>query len=144
MCGYVELQVTTNFTFLRGASHPEELAQAAAHLGHAAVAITDRNTLAGVVRAHVAAKQAGIRLVVGAHLACEDGPPLLCLPTDRAAYARLTRLLTLGKRAGREGPVPAVPRRCRFVWRGAAVHRPPARCARRGFRQSPQGIRRRL
>ena len=98
MCGYVELQVTTNFTFLRGASHPEELAQAAAHLGHAAVAITDRNTLAGVVRAHVAAKQAGIRLVVGAHLACEDGPPLLCLPTDRAAYARLTRLLTLGKR----------------------------------------------
>ena len=98
MCGYVELQVTTNFTFLRGASHPEELAQAAAHLGHAAVAITDRNTLAGVVRAHVAAKQAGIRLVVGAHLACEDGPPLLCLPTNRAAYARLTRLLTLGKR----------------------------------------------
>ena len=98
MTDYVELQVTTNFTFLRGASHPEELAQAAAHLGHAAVAITDRNTLAGVVRAHVAAKQAGIRLVVGVRLDCEDGPPLLCLPTDRAAYARLTRLLTLGKR----------------------------------------------
>ena len=111
--GYVELQVTTNFTFLRGASHPEELVRAAAALGHPAVAITDRNTLAGVVRAHVAAKEvaaeavtakeAAIRLIVGVRLDCVDGPSLICLPTDRAAYARLTRLLTLGKRRVEKG-----------------------------------------
>ena len=93
---YAELQVTSNFTFLRGASHPEELVETAAQLGHAAVAITDCNSVAGVVRAHVAAKAAGIRLVVGVRLAFTDGPGLLCFPTDRRAYGRLTRLLTTG------------------------------------------------
>jgi len=61
---YAELQVTTNFSFLCGGSHPEELVMRAAELGHAAVAVTDRNSLAGVVRAHVAAKRAGIKLLV--------------------------------------------------------------------------------
>ncbi|WP_316976684.1 error-prone DNA polymerase [Shumkonia mesophila] len=100
---YAELQVTSNYSFLRGASHPEELVFAAAALGHAAIAITDRNSLAGVVRAHAAAKKAGIRLVVGARLDLTDGPSLLCLPTDRAAYGRLARLLTVGKRRAVKG-----------------------------------------
>ncbi len=96
---YIELQVTTNFSFLRGASHPDELVLTAAALGHPAIAVTDRNSLAGVVRAHDAAKQLGIRLVVGARLDFSDGKPsVLCWPSDRAAYGRLCRLLTLGKR----------------------------------------------
>jgi error-prone DNA polymerase len=95
--GYVELQVTTNYSFLRGASHPAEFAGQAAALGHPAIAVTDRNTLAGVVRAHAGAKGAGIRLVVGCRLDLDDHPSVLCLPTDRAAYGRLSRLLTLGK-----------------------------------------------
>ena len=100
---YAELQITTNFTFLRGASHPEEMAGEAAALGLAAVAVTDCNTLAGVVRAHVAARKAGIRLIVGARLDFTDAPSLLCLPTDRAAYGRLSRLLTLGRRRAPKG-----------------------------------------
>ena len=101
---YAELQVATNYSFLRGASHPEELVLAAAALGHAAIAITDRNSLAGIVRAHVAAKQAGIPLIVGARLDfADDTPSLLCLPTDRAAYGRLSQLLTRGKRRAMKG-----------------------------------------
>ncbi len=100
---YAELQVSSNFSFLRGASHPEELAETAAALGHAALAITDRNSLAGMVRAHVAAKRAGIRLVVGARLDPTDGMSLLIFPTDRAAYGRLARLLTLGNRRAEKG-----------------------------------------
>ncbi len=100
---YAELQATSNYTFLEGASHPDELAVTAAALGLAAVAITDRNTLAGVVRAHVAAKSAGIRLVVGTRLDLGDGTGLLCFPTDRAAYGRLCRLLTLGRRRAPKG-----------------------------------------
>ena len=103
MTKYAELQVTTNYSFLRGASHPDELMLTAAALGMDAIAVTDRNSLAGVVRAHVAAKQAGIRLVVGARLDLTDGPSLLCFPTDRAAYGRLSRLLTLGKRRAPKG-----------------------------------------
>src|SRR5438094_2757997 len=100
---YAELQVTTNFSFLRGASHPDELVLTAAALGHQAIAITDRNSFAGVVRAHHAAKQVGIRLVVGCRLDLRDGASLLAYPTDRAAYGRLTRLLTLGKRRAPKG-----------------------------------------
>ncbi|MCZ6849076.1 MAG: error-prone DNA polymerase [Alphaproteobacteria bacterium] len=100
---YVELAVTSNFSFLRGASHPEELVDRAAALGHKAIGITDRQTLAGAVRAHVAAKAAGIRLAVGCRLVPEDGPELLVYPRDRAAYGRLTRTLTLGKRRAEKG-----------------------------------------
>ena len=98
MTDYVELQVTSNFSFLRGASHPEELVAEAVRLGHRAIAIADRNTLAGVVRAHKAAEEHECRLVVGCRLDLQDRPSLLCFPQDRAAYARLCRLLTLGKR----------------------------------------------
>ncbi len=105
---YVPLEVTSNYSFLRSGSHPEELVMGAAALGLPAVAIADRNSLAGVVRAHVAvkelaAKQAGIQLLVGARLIPEDGPEVLCFPADRAAYGRLCRLLTLGKRRAEKG-----------------------------------------
>ena len=100
---YAELQVTTNFTFLRGASHPGELVRAAAALGLHAIAVTDRNTLAGVVRAHAAARETGIRLVVGARLDFADAPGMLCLPRDRIAYGRLSQLLTIGRRRAPKG-----------------------------------------
>ncbi|HWK33284.1 MAG TPA: PHP domain-containing protein, partial [Hyphomicrobium sp.] len=100
---YAELQVTTNFSFLRGASHAWELVEQAAALGLSAIAVTDRNTLAGVVRAHIAAKQWGVKLIVGARLDLEDAPSLLCLPRDRAAYGRLSRLLSLGQGRAEKG-----------------------------------------
>ena len=100
---YAELQVTTNFTFLRGASHPGELVRAAAALGLHAIAVTDRNTLAGAVRAHAAARETGIRLVVGARLDFADAPGMLCLPRDRSAYGRLSQLLTIGRRRAPKG-----------------------------------------
>jgi error-prone DNA polymerase len=103
MPDYAELQTTSNFSFLRGASHPQELAIAAAALGLSAFALTDRNSLAGVVRAHGAAKAAGVRFVVGARLDLRDAPSLLVYPTDRAAYGRLSRLLTLGRRRAPKG-----------------------------------------
>lgn len=98
MTAYAELQVTSNFSFLRGGSHPEELVQAASDLGLAAISIADHNSFAGVVRAHVAAKEAGIKLLVGTRIEIADGPDLILYPRDRPAYARLTRLLTVGKR----------------------------------------------
>ena len=101
---YAELQAASAFSFLRGASLAEELAATAAGLGLAAIGIADRNSVAGVVRAHGAAKQAGIRLLPGARLVFRDGTPdLLCYPTDRAAWGRLTRLLTLGKGRAQHG-----------------------------------------
>jgi len=103
MIRYAELQVTTNFSFLRGGSHPEELVVRAAALGLQAIGVADRNTLAGVVRAHVAAKNAGIKLLLGARLDLRDGPSLLCYPRDRAAYGRLARLLSLGQRRTEKG-----------------------------------------
>jgi len=100
---YAELHISSNFSFLRGASHPDELVSTAQELGLAAIALTDRNTLSGVVRAHIAAKQVGIPFVVGCRLDLTDGPSLLCYPTDRAAYGRLSRLLTSGKRRSEKG-----------------------------------------
>ncbi len=95
---YAELNVTSNFTFLTGASHPEELVEHAGQLGLEAIAITDTNTFAGVVRAHAAALDAGVRFIVGVRLRLQDGQDLLAYPQDRAAYGRLCRLLTEGKR----------------------------------------------
>ncbi|MEA5614864.1 PHP domain-containing protein [Nodularia spumigena UHCC 0040] len=102
---YAELTVTTNYTFLTGASHPEEMVRHAAALGHTAVAIADTNTLAGIVRAHVAARDLGIPIALGCRLALRDplGLKVLVYPTDRAAYARLCRLLTFGKRRAPKG-----------------------------------------
>lgn len=101
---YTDLQVTSNFSFLRGASHPEEIVEQAVALGHSAIAITDRNTLAGIVRAHSRAKKLdGIRLIPGARLDLLDGPSLLALPADKEAYGRLSALLTLGNRRAEKG-----------------------------------------
>ncbi|MBI1181089.1 MAG: PHP domain-containing protein, partial [Alphaproteobacteria bacterium] len=103
MTGYAELQITSNFSFLRGASHPHELISQAAELGLAGIGIADRNTLAGVVRAHMAAKECGIRLAVGARLDLTDASSVLCFPQDRTGYARLSRLITTGRRAAPKG-----------------------------------------
>ncbi|MEO0466453.1 MAG: error-prone DNA polymerase [Pseudomonadota bacterium] len=103
MTPYAELAVTTNFSFLRGASHGEELVHQAKALGLAAIGVADRNTLAGVVRAHIAAKDAGLKLLIGARLVPSDGPEVICYPTDRAAYGRLGQLLTHGKLRAEKG-----------------------------------------
>lgn len=93
---YIELQTTTNFSFLRGASHPEELIHQAVALGFKTMAVTDRNTLAGVVRAHAAAEEMGIRLIIGCRLDLEDGPSLLAYPTNKVGYEQLCSLLSKG------------------------------------------------
>ncbi len=109
---YAELAVTTNFSFLRGASNPEELVIAAKQLGLRGLGIADRNSVAGVVRAHVAAKELGtadngkreLKIAVGARLVFADSTPdILVYPRDRAGWGRLTRLLTLGKRRADKG-----------------------------------------
>ncbi|MEX2235048.1 MAG: error-prone DNA polymerase [Cyclobacteriaceae bacterium] len=93
---YTELQVTTNFTFLRGASHPEEMVEQAATFGYTSIAITDCNTFAGIVRGHVAAKKLGMRIIPACRLDLMDGPGLLAFPTDINAYAQISNLLTVG------------------------------------------------
>ncbi|WP_072390717.1 error-prone DNA polymerase [Hyphomicrobium sp. CS1GBMeth3] len=99
MTRYAELAVTTNFSFLRGASHPGEMVLAAEQLGLASLAITDRNSFAGVVRAFDEwKKRKTLKLIVGVRLVTVDGLEILAYPTDRDAYARLCRLLTMGKR----------------------------------------------
>lgn len=109
---YAELQVTTNYSFLRGGSHPQELVEQAIELGHTAIGITDRNTLAGVVRAFAASRDEKhprnpeydkIKLLVGSRLETRDGYSLLAYPTDLDAYKRLSRLLTLGNRRVEKG-----------------------------------------
>ncbi|MBC7104244.1 MAG: error-prone DNA polymerase [Parvibaculum sp.] len=100
---FAELAVATNFSFLRGASHAEELVMATEALGLSAIGIADRNTLAGVVRVHAAAKEAGIRLLVGARLVLQDGFEVIAYPQNREAYGRLTKLLTLGNRRAPKG-----------------------------------------
>jgi len=100
---YTELQVTSNFSFLRGASHPDELVDQAVAYGYQKIAITDRNTLAGIVRAHVAAKAKGICVIPGCRLDLLDGPSLLAYPTDKDAYSRLSALLTIGNLRAEKG-----------------------------------------
>ena len=106
---YAELQVTSHFSFLRGASSCEELFTQAADLGIEALAVTDRNSLAGVIRAYEAAKTTCVRLVIGCRLDLIDGISLLVYPTDRPAYARLCRLLSLGKKRAGKG-------QCQLGW----------------------------
>lgn len=116
MSGYAELAVTSNFSFLRGASQPEELVRQACALGLRGLGIADRNSVAGVVRVHVAARAlkedpelrdelAGFDIAVGARLVFDDSatPDILAYPKDRAGWGRLTRLLSLGKRRAEKG-----------------------------------------
>ena len=110
---YAELQVTTNYSFLRSGSHPGELALQALKLGHTAIGIADRNTLAGVVRAYAAIeeyyeefpapREERFKLLVGARLETRDGYSLIAYPTDLEAYKRLSRLLTVGNRRAAKG-----------------------------------------
>jgi error-prone DNA polymerase len=100
MNAYAELVAASNFSFLRGASHPAEMIAAAQAQGLAAIALTDRNSLAGVVRAHQVAKANSVRFITGTRLVLQNGIEIACLPTDRAAYGRLCRLLTTGNLRG--------------------------------------------
>jgi error-prone DNA polymerase len=104
MSAYVELAVTTNFSFLRGASTAKELVLRAKELGLVGLGIADRNSVAGVVRAHAIAKVIGFKIAVGARLVFSDGTPdILAYPEDRAAWGRLTCLLTVGKDRAEKG-----------------------------------------
>jgi error-prone DNA polymerase len=109
------LHCLTNYTFLQAASHPDELVARAAELGYAALAITDRNSLSGVVRAHVAAKDAGLKLLIGAEITPVDAPPVVLLATDRPAYGRLSRLITRGRTHAEKGD-------CRLTFDDVAEH----------------------
>src|SRR6185369_12754854 len=100
---YAELHCKTNFSFLEGASHPDELVVRAKELGYAALAVTDRESLAGAVRAHTAAKEAGLKLIIGAEVHPGDAPPAVLWATDRRSYGRLSRLLTVGRRRAEKG-----------------------------------------
>jgi error-prone DNA polymerase len=100
---YAELQITSNFSFLRGGSHPHELVEQAAAYGYEAVAITDRNTLSGIVRAHMAAKKVGIKFIPACRIDLLDGPSLLAYPTNQDAYGRLSALLTVGNLRAEKG-----------------------------------------
>ena len=103
MHAYAELHCLSNFTFLRGASHPEELVARARELGYAALAITDECSLAGIVRAHVAAKACGLKLIVGSEIRFADGPNIVLLATDRNGYGNLSELITKGRRSDSKG-----------------------------------------
>ena len=119
---FAELAAATNFSFLEGASHPSEMIATALLLGHEGIGIADRNTVAGVVRAHVALREAlsdageqmNFKLIVGARLVfADDTPDIIAYPTDRRAWGRLCRLLSLGNLRAKKGE-------CRF-WNICAV-----------------------
>jgi len=104
MTAYAELHALSNFTFLRGASHPEELVQTAASLGYEALALTDECSVSGIVRAHVTAKDCGLKkLIVGSELRLVSGLKLVVLARNRAGYTQLCRLITCGRRAAEKG-----------------------------------------
>jgi len=103
MQAYAELHCISNFTFLRGASHPEELVKRAAELGYFALALTDECSVAGIVRAYVAARDEAIRLIVGSEFRLADDFRLILLPMDRQGYGQLCELITRGRRAARKG-----------------------------------------
>jgi error-prone DNA polymerase len=109
MTDYVELQVLTHFSLLRGASSPDELFAAAALLGLDALDVSDIGTVAGVVRAWEAQKATGVRSIAGSRIDLASGRRLLLYPTDRPAWSRLTRLLTVGKRRAGKG-------KCELHW----------------------------
>jgi error-prone DNA polymerase len=100
---YAELHCVSNFTFLRGASHPQELVERASELGYTAIAITDECSVAGVVRAHMAAKLLKMKLLIGAEFRLQCGLKFVALAIDRLGYARLCRLITRARRAAVKG-----------------------------------------
>ncbi|HEY1378586.1 MAG TPA: error-prone DNA polymerase [Gemmataceae bacterium] len=115
MPAYAELHCKSNYSFLEGASHPDELVATAADLGYRALAVTDRDSLAGVVRAHVAAKEHGLKLIVGAELHLSDALPVVVWAPDRRTYGRLCRLITTGRRRAEKGS-------CELTFADLAAH----------------------
>ena len=104
MTAYAELHALSNFTFLRGASHPEELTETAAELGYSALAITDECSVSGTVRAHMTAKDCGLKkLIIGSEFRLSSGLKLVVLARNRDGYAQLCRLITTGRRAAEKG-----------------------------------------
>jgi error-prone DNA polymerase len=103
LCPRPSCTCISNFTFLRGASHPEELVARAYELGYAALAITDECSLAGIVRAHVEAKKCSLPLIIGSEFRLDDGLRLVLLATDRESYGRLSALITRGRRSAVKG-----------------------------------------
>ncbi|MDA0273287.1 MAG: error-prone DNA polymerase, partial [Proteobacteria bacterium] len=100
---YAELHCISNYSFLRGASHPEELVRQAAHLGYSAIAITDECTMAGVVKAHVAAKECDIKLIVGSEFRLDEELLLVLIAPNRTAYGQICNLITIGRRRADKG-----------------------------------------
>ena len=100
---YAELHCLSNFSFLRGASHPEELVQRAAELGYGALAITDECSVSGLVKAHMAAKEAHLKLVVGSEFRLTEGERLVLLAPDRRAWGQLCTLISIGRRRSPKG-----------------------------------------
>ena len=100
---YAELHCLSNFSFLRGASHAEELVERAQALGYTALAVTDECSFAGIVRAHVAAKQVGVKLLIGTELVLADGMRLVLLAQNRAGYGNLSAIISLGRRRAEKG-----------------------------------------
>lgn len=125
---YAELHTLTCYSFLRGASHPQELVERAAELGYQAIAITDECSLAGVVKAHVAARQAGIQLIIGSELNLVEGVQLVALAPSRAAYSELSGLISLARRRSPKGEYRVALRdvifhlkRCLIIWKPAGA-----------------------
>ena len=117
MDGYVPLWCKSNFSFLEGASHPEELVASCASLGYDRLALTDRDAVYGVVEAHVKARDAGLGLVIGSEVTIDDGTSIVLLAADREGYANLCRLLTVGRLRSPKGA-------CRVGWSEVAAHAP--------------------
>ncbi len=138
---YAELHCLSNFSFLRGASHPEELVERAQAQGYAALALTDECSVAGVVRAHLAAKDAGLPLLVGSEFPLDDGLQLVLYATNRDTYGDLTQLITRGRRNADKGTyaltradVAALAPRCLALWLPGSSGQP----SRSGRRAAPQ------
>jgi error-prone DNA polymerase len=120
---YCELHCLSSFSFLRSASHPHELVERAAELGYSALAITDECSFAGIVKAHVAAKRAGLPLIIGCELNLEEGIKLLALVPSRAAYSELSGLISMARRRSPKGQYQVTMRdvifhlkRCLLIW----------------------------
>jgi len=129
---YAELHVLSNFSFLRGASHPEELVAEAARLGYAALALTDECSVAGAVKAHLESRRSGLKLIIGSEFRLEDGLKLVLLASDRVAYGQLSALITLARRNAPKGTyrlnrqqlADQVLDRCLAIWLPGAVTQP--------------------
>ena len=117
---YAELHCLSNFTFLRGASHPEELVSQAKKLAYTAIALTDECSFAGIVRAHIQAKEEKIKLIIGSEFTFDDGLRCVFLVTSKKSYTQLSKLITLARRKATKGSY--------FIDRGLVESNPPEDC----------------